>query len=128
MHLPIRVALVGLAPLVRDVLHNLITGESDMHVAAVIESVDELPGAPVDVYLLGVGASDGRTSERLLGRAPPPYRVIGVSADGRQMHLSELRPVTASLGSLSSHELLDVIRGGHRHAAGSADPSFNRGV
>jgi chemotaxis response regulator CheB len=128
MHLPIRVALVGLAPLVRDVLHNLITGESDMRVAAVIETVDELHGAPVDVYLLGVETSAESASERLLGQAPPPYRVIGVSADGRQMQLSELRPATASLGSLSSHELLEVIRRGNRHAVGSVDPSFNRGV
>ena len=128
MHLPIRVALVGLAPLVRDVVHNLITGESDMRVAAIIENADEPADVPVDVYLLGVEKSDGVACERLLGRSPPPYRVIGVSADGRQMQLSELRPATASLGSLSSHELLEVIRRGNRHAVGSVDPSLNRGV
>lgn len=128
MHLPIRVALVGLTPLVRDLLHNLITGESDMRVAAVIERVDELPDGPVDVYLLGEESSDGHTGERLLGDASSPYRVIGVSADGRRMHLSELRPATESLGSLSSHELLEVIRTGSHHAVGYVDPSLNRGV
>ena len=123
MHRPIRVALVGLAPLIRDVVHTLITGESDD-----VQSVGKPDDQPVDVYLLGVETSDPRASERLLADAPSPYRVIGVSADGREVQLSELRPSTAALGSPSPFELLELIRRGNRHDAGSRDPSFNRGV
>ena len=123
--------LVGLAPLIRDVVHTLITGESDMCVAAIlddVQSVGQPDDQPVDVYLLGVETSDPRASERLLADAPSPYRVIGVSADGREVQLSELRPSTAALGSPSPFELLELIRRGNRHDAGSRDPSFNRGV
>jgi hypothetical protein len=118
MNLPIRVALVGLTPLVRDIVDNLIAGEMDMRVAGVIErgEADRAPGRDaVDVYVIGVGAEDAAAScEAVLGEAQPPRRVIGISSDGRQMHLSELRPATTALGALSSDELLEVIRGGRR--------------
>jgi hypothetical protein len=118
MNPPIRVALVGLTPLVRDVVDNLIAGEMDMRVAAVVEGgeADRAPGRDVvDVYVIGVAPEDAASAgEALLGEAQPPRRVIGISSDGRQMHLSELRPATTALGSLSSNELLDVIRRGRR--------------
>jgi DNA-binding NarL/FixJ family response regulator len=120
MNLPIRVALVDLAPLVRDIVHDLVASASDMRVAAVIDgsaSPDAVVREVVDVYLVGVGPDDvASTCERLLGEAQSPRRVIGVSPDGRQMHVSELRPATAAMGSLSSDELLDVIRGGARQS------------
>ena len=114
MDRPIRVALIGLAPLVRDVVHKLIASEKDMSVAAVIEH-SELPRLrgrePVDVYLVGVKVEAAADAcGRLLGEPTPPRRVIGISADGRRMHVSELRPSTAVFGSLSSDELLEVIR------------------
>lgn len=119
MTLPIRVALVGLTPLVRDVIDNLIAGEMDMRVAGVIER-GEAGRAPVrdavDVYVIGVGADAAAECEALLGEAQPPRRVIGISSDGRQMHVSELRPATTALGSLSSDELLEVIRGRRRRS------------
>ncbi len=121
MDLPIRVAFVGLAPLVRDIVHDLVAGESDMRVAAVTErsGSDDVAVREelVDVCLIGVRAEDvGPTCERLLGEPSSPRRVIGISSDGRQMYVSELRPATAALGSLSSEELLELIRRGTRHA------------
>lgn len=114
MDLPIRVALVGLAPLVRDVVHSLVATERDMRVTAVID-LSELPSLrsreSVDVYLVGVGADTAAAAcGPLLGEPTPPRRVIGISADGREMHVSELRPSTAALGSLSSDQLLEIIR------------------
>jgi hypothetical protein len=108
------VALVGLAPLVRDIVHSLIASERDMSVAAIIEH-SELASLrarePADVYVVGVGTeTTTATCGPLLGEPAPPRRVIGISDDGRQMHVSELRPSTAVLGSLSSNELLEVIR------------------
>lgn len=129
MRLPIRVALVGLAPLVEDIVCTLISSETDMCVVAVIDersSRRELEDVSVDVCVVGAEPSDSRASEDLLGGPSSPYRVIAVSADGRQMQLLELRPATDALGSLSSLELLELIRRGHRHDAG--DPPFNRGV
>jgi len=114
MHRPIRVALVGLTPLVRDVVHSLIASERDMRVEAVIEhrELPHLRGREnVDVYLIGVAADTAaKECGELLGESMPPRRVIGISADGRQMHVSELRPSTEDVGSLSSDELLEVIR------------------
>jgi hypothetical protein len=89
-----------------------------MRVAGVIErgEADRAFGRDVaDVYVIGVAAEDVPAAcEALLGEAQPPRRVIGISLDGRQMHVSELRPATTALGSLSSNELLDVIRGARR--------------
>ena len=111
---PIRVALVRLAPLVRDVVHNLIAGERGMRVTGVVErneSADALGRDSADVYLVGVSSDDAASAcEPLLGEPTSPRRVIGISLDGRQLHVSELRPTTSALGSLSSDELLDVIR------------------
>jgi len=125
---PIRVALVGLAPLIRDVVTNVIAGQADMRVANVVESrgaiADSLRRESVDVLLLGV-RSDAPMAEceALLGAAEPPQRVVGISADGRTMTVSELRPTTTELGSLSPVELLDLIRRGSRpaHEAHTAD-------
>ena len=111
---PIRVALISLAPLVRDVVHELIDRAGDMSVAAVVE-----PGETgysswhdaADVYLVGVGDDDPTlVCEPLLGEPTPPRRVIAISSGGRRMHVSELRPTTLALGSLSSDELLAEIR------------------
>jgi DNA-binding NarL/FixJ family response regulator len=116
---PIRVALVRLAPLVRDVVHSLIDSTEDMRVTAVVERAesenvadDDVADDDVaDVYVVGVENGDAAsTCEPLLGEPAPPRRVIGISLDGRQMHVSELRPSTSAIGSLSSEELLDVIR------------------
>jgi DNA-binding NarL/FixJ family response regulator len=111
---PIRVALVRLAPLVRDVVHSLIDSTEDMRVTAVVERAESENVADdyvADVYVVGVENGDAAsTCEPLLGEPAPPRRVIGISLDGRQMHVSELRPSTSAIGSLSSEELLDVIR------------------
>lgn len=114
MDRPIRVALVGLAPLVRDVVRTLIASEDDMSVAAVIEH-SELARLrsrqPVDVYVIGVTAElPADVGQLLLREATSPRRVIAISPDGRRMHVSELRPSTAEFGSFSSDELLEVIR------------------
>jgi len=111
---PIRVALVRLPPLVRDVVHTLIDGAADMRVTTIVEqtdSIDQTDDHSADVLVVGVaGESAASTCEPLLGAATSPRRVIGISVDGRHMHVSELRPSTTALGSLSSEELLTVIR------------------
>jgi hypothetical protein len=128
----IRVALVGLTPLIRDVVHSLIAKQKDMHVTAVIEGRSEkltTGGEGADVVLVGVSSSaPAWAAERLLSEPPPPRRVVGISYDGRQMQLSELQPATAALGSLSPDELLEVIRGGRRSAAGTVAGPINTGV
>ena len=111
---PIRVALIYLAPLVRDVVHELIDRAGDMSVAAVVEPGDASYSSwrdTADVYLVGVGDDDPPSvCEPLLGEPTSPRRVIAVSSGGRRMHVSELRPTTVALGSLSSDELLAEIR------------------
>ena len=84
-----------------------------------------------DVLVIGFqeGSASGAASlEALLGEALTPRRVIGISLDGRRLRLSELRPATAALGSLSPAELLELIRGGRRRAAGAAERAFNPGA
>jgi len=117
---PIRVALIRLAPLVRDIVYELIDRAGDMSVAAVVEpgSTDYLSWRDTaDVYLVGVGDDDPTSiCEPLLGEPTPPRRVIAISSGGRRMHVSELRPTTSALGSLSSDELLTVIRHAKRRS------------
>ena len=110
---PIRVALIHLAPLVRDVVHELIDRAGDMSVAAVVDAGAERDSwhDTADVYLVGVGDDDPTSvCEPLLGEPTAPRRVIAISSGGRRMHVSELRPTTMALGSLSSDELLAEIR------------------
>jgi hypothetical protein len=113
----IRVALAGLAPLVRDIVRDVVSRQADMKITAVIdqlddESVDALTD-PVDVCVLGIQEGRSVSCERLVERRAA-RRVIGISFDGRRTLLCELRPTTAHLGELSADELLDVIRGGSR--------------
>jgi len=111
---PIRVALIYLAPLVRDVVHELIDRAGDMSVAAVVERGEPDESTwhdTADVYLVGVGDDDPTSvCEPLLGEPTSPRRVISISSGGRRMAVSELRPTTVALGSLSSDELLAEIR------------------
>jgi hypothetical protein len=113
---PVHVALVGLAPLIRDIVRSTIETQADIRIAACIDWGDgatfvAMP-EPVDVYLVGARpAGEPEVFEQLLGARLPPHRVIRISSDGRQMHICELRPASAALGSLSPDELLEIVRG-----------------
>ncbi len=104
MDQPIRVALIGLPPLIRELVHDLIDASDDL---AIVERGDD---ADVDVCVVGIDERDSVSLCDVPGTARPP-RVIGISHDGRRTTLCELRPVVAALGELSPDELVDVIRG-----------------
>ncbi|MEO7360491.1 MAG: hypothetical protein ABI120_09175 [Gemmatimonadaceae bacterium] len=131
MERPIRVALLDLPPLIGDVVHKLISSQSDMRVATIKShewrdaAIDEV----ADVYVVAT-EPDGScaNTEYLLMQHVPARRVIDISADGRHMQLTELRPASTDLGALSAQELLDVIRRGNRRTTGSDASAFNTGV
>lgn len=104
MDQPIRVAIIGLPPLIRELVRDLIAGNEDM---AIVERGDAADG--VDVCI--VGTEEDAVSLCDVPRMSRPPRVIGISSDGRRTTLCELRPVVSALGDLSPDELLDVIRG-----------------
>lgn len=115
MDRPIRIALVGLAPLMRDVVTDMIASQADMRVACVFEHVDSdsdtLMRESIDVLLLGIQSSAQQSEcETLLGATMLPHRVVGISSDGRRMMVSELRPTTTAFGSLTPDELLNLMR------------------
>jgi hypothetical protein len=114
----IRVVLLEMPQMLRDILKTTIAGHPD------IELIDEPPDdaeklrAMPHVVLVGTAApSDADSKTTLLSRWPRA-RIIAVEVSGRQTSLYELRPYKTELGQLSPSELLEGIR-----AAARSDPS-----
>lgn len=110
----IRIVLAELPRMLRDIVSDTITRQSDMLV------VDELPrrrdrpasGRRRGVDVVITGLEDGRLDERYtqLMQADPRLKVLGITVDGRRAFLFELRPRRILLGDVSPDGLLDAIR------------------
>lgn len=114
MDQPIRVVLVGLSPLLADIVREIIANQPDITVRGVFDRPEDARvGArdvSADVFVLGGGAKPPSASQYKHLLATERRRAIGISADGRQMSVCELGPVS-TLGALSAGELLQLIRG-----------------
>jgi hypothetical protein len=112
---PIRVVLVELTGLTRDVVKGILAEAPDIELIGEV-SMSEFggpnPPARADVAILA--GSGGPLSERAheLLKLRPLLRVLAVAYGGREGSLYELRPHRTPLGELSSHVLLDAVRTG----------------
>jgi chemotaxis response regulator CheB len=112
---PIRVVLVGLSPLLRAVVQDIVANQTDMAVVAAADRFENLragDGTRGDVFLVAIDSEPPAELYEQVLATPGPRRVIGISSDGRRTSLFELRPTVSPLGELSASELLEVIRGG----------------
>jgi chemotaxis response regulator CheB len=113
---PIRILLVALPRLMRDIVEAQLLGEPDMAVVGVACTTDELAreihdSAP-DFVLMG--AARGRSLEPLFEERPA-MRVLAIEPRNADADLYELRPHRVHLGQVSAREIVTAIRA----AAGS---------
>lgn len=111
----IRVVLVDLAGLTREIVEGILAGAPDIEVIGEVSMRDfGGPGDPVraDVAILaGDGGVLTQRAHELL-KIRPLLRILAVGQGGREGSLYELRPHRTPLGELSSHVLLDAVRTG----------------
>jgi DNA-binding NarL/FixJ family response regulator len=110
----IRILLVELPRILRDIISDVVAQERDMEVVRVLETRDALLTAvqesPADVVILGLADTAlPEVCDELVG-AHPQMKVLAVAGDGRGVFLHELRPQTLSLGEVSPQGLIDAVR------------------
>jgi hypothetical protein len=111
----IRVLLVDVTGLTREIVDGILTGAPDIEVIGEA-SMGDFGGpadpAPADVAILaGDGSVLARRAHELL-EIRPLLRILAVGRGGREGSLYELRPHQTALGELSSQVLLDAVRRG----------------
>lgn len=115
-----RVLLLGMPTMLRQILRRIAADAPDLDVVAELpdvelDSPDVLTAEP-DVVIAG---TDRATEEAVAGlfhqRHAP--RVLGISADGRQAILYEMRPHRVPLGELAPTTLIAAVRGDRRRGS-----------
>jgi DNA-binding NarL/FixJ family response regulator len=111
---PVRIALVALSGLLRDLIQGILAGHEDMAVLGEVPDCTTLrtlladSGADVVVY--------GLDKDDLLDVCPdlfdehPRIKVLTVRDDGRRGFLWKLQPRADALGEISPELLIDTIR------------------
>ncbi len=110
----IRVMVVTVPRMLRDIIIKLLTRHDDIDVADDVRDVDELIDQmrrkPADVVVLGLEESEMPEIGRVLLDEYPEIALLGVASDGRKVFLYELRPYKVPLGEISPEELANVIQ------------------
>ncbi len=117
----IRVVLVHMPGMLRDILRNAVAGQPDMTVAGEIAELDRLApmmqtAAP---HVVIIGAEDGDLPPFLhrVMQASPRLKILVVAADGREVVLHELRPNAIPVRDVSAEGILREIRRAVRESA-----------
>lgn len=110
----IRILLVDMPRMLGDIVTSIVSGQPDMEVVGDLPYPAELHAVVrdtrADVVMLGLREPELPDGCVGLLETFPWVRVLGVAADGRSAFLYELRPQRQSLGEVSPHELVHVIR------------------
>jgi DNA-binding NarL/FixJ family response regulator len=113
----LRIAIVNMPQMLREIIREVVSPESDMEVAGEFSGTTDLLEAVertrADFVITGTEDADVAGVGRLL-RMRPRLKVLAVAADGRQTYLYELRPQKVHLGEVSPQNLLDAIRSAAR--------------
>jgi DNA-binding NarL/FixJ family response regulator len=125
----IRIVLVDMPPLLREIVREAVAPEQDLDVIAEHESVTDL-GALVarhqaDFVIVGTDAA-ADSYARAVVRADDRVRALEMRADGRESVLYELRPHRVPLGEISKETLLRTIRAIPRWETGRAEETSER--
>lgn len=110
----LRVALVDMSPMLRDILRGLVASQRDMLVVAEYEHASPL-FTPVerdgaDVVVFGEGSQRLEDECRALLDVHPRVKLFVVGGDGTRTTLYELRPHREPLGEVAPDELLSTMR------------------
>jgi hypothetical protein len=112
----IRVVVVGLPQILRDVIVDIVAGQPDIEVVAELAadaSLAVVKNLDASVVAMSVGPS-GELPEigwRLLATPAADLRILGLSSEGRSGFLYQLRPSQVAIGEVSPERLLSVISG-----------------
>jgi DNA-binding NarL/FixJ family response regulator len=111
----IRVVLVDLPQLTRDLIARILDDEPGVHlVCDVVEA-----GVPVrqliektaaDIVIIGTDAPALLSECHELVDAHAPWRVLAVSSDGRDAHLYGVRPYAMAVDEFSLNSVLEIVR------------------
>jgi DNA-binding NarL/FixJ family response regulator len=106
-----RILLADLPRLLREILSDALTAQSDMEVVGSVTgrpSLDRMvEEAQIDVIV--IGHDDPGVATALL-RQRPPIAVIAVTADAQETGLYQLRPRRVGLPEMSPTRLVETIR------------------
>ena len=109
----IRVVLSPMPRLLHDIVHSILTAESDIDVddgsshSAAPMSLEDVRNAHVVIV---TEPEFLRMNYESLLYGNPRLRLVAVSGDGRSAALYELRPCRIPLGELSPQTLVDAVR------------------
>src|SRR5690348_9807185 len=100
--------------MLRQILQEIAADAPDLVVVAELLDAQldspEVMAADADVVITGAEQASEATVRGLLCRSRP-LRVLGISADGRDATMYEMRPHKVLLGELAPTTLVDVLRG-----------------
>jgi hypothetical protein len=108
----VEVVIVGLPRMLRDIVESAVAGEPDMELVGTFDAGAPLGNAAQTTAAVLITQSESREEPavvellRQLGRPS----VLGVSGDGRNALLYQLRPHVTPLGELSPAALVRAIR------------------
>jgi DNA-binding NarL/FixJ family response regulator len=107
-----RIVLIDMAPMLREIVREIIVREPDLEIVAEHETVDVGEAVERDAPDFVIVGSDAATDERVrsLVGAHLGFRALEVHSDGKESVLYELRPHRIALGEISSDTLLRAIR------------------
>jgi DNA-binding NarL/FixJ family response regulator len=112
---PIRILLVAMPRLMRDIVEAQLLREPDMAVVGVAGTLDglarEIRDSAPDFVLMGAGR-DG--SLEPLFEERPAMRVLSIEPANADADLYELRPHRVHLGQVSAREIVTAIRAAAR--------------
>jgi DNA-binding NarL/FixJ family response regulator len=111
----VRVVLMDMSPMLRQILRAVVDGPPEIDVVAEYEEmVPLLPAATehrADVVLFGHESTRLSAECRELLEKLPQTRLLAVGNEGRRSTLYELRPHREPLGEVSPDELVRAISG-----------------
>jgi len=112
---PARILLLGMPRILRDLIRSIVDRQPDMRVVGELEddhiNLRRVARPRADFVIVGLRDSGLPDVCNSLLRHRPDTKIVGVSQEGRRAFLYELRPHAQPLGEMSSHVLLEAIRG-----------------
>src|SRR5512133_2645376 len=111
---PIRIVLVALSGLLRDVIRGILDEQRDMTVVADVPDCKSLrnvlPHGGADLAVYGLNCDDLLEVCPQLFDEHPAIKVLTVRDDGRRGFMWQLRPASTALGEISAQHLVETIR------------------
>lgn len=106
--------MLGMPRMLRDLLGGIVGPEPDMEIVGEAEDEGDVPAAigrtGAEFLIVGLNGSDLPPVSAPVLFQRPDVTVFGLSTEGRQGYLYELRPHAVPVGEVSPGLLLDIIR------------------